>query len=87
MTLTPLLIPTTGDAGSFSNVCVCTLLSPYHAERWIIYDRYELKQFEMDSCFDSKEFECLRYFIGDACDTYRFARPVGALTFVLSNAA
>lgn len=59
----------TGGTGSFGKKFIKILLEKYQPKKIIVYSRDELKQFEMQQVFNSP---CMRYFIGDVRDEYRF---------------
>ncbi len=59
----------TGGTGSFGNAFIQYILDNFKPKKIIIYSRDELKQFNMQDKF--REFECMRYFIGDVRDYSR----------------
>ena len=78
----------TGGTGSFGKKFVETLLNNYDGiNKIIIYSRDELKQFEMKSKFNPKEYPNLRYFIGDVRDFDRLNRAVEDVDIVIHAAA
>ena len=78
----------TGGTGSFGKKFVETLLNNYdRINKIIIYSRDELKQFQMKSKFNPKEYPNLRYFIGDVRDFDRLNRAVEDVDIVIHAAA
>ncbi len=74
----------TGGTGSFGHKFVETLLKQYKPKRVVIFSRDELKQYEMQQCFDAK---CMRYFIGDVRDFERVNQAMRDIDFVIHAAA
>ena len=58
----------TGGTGSFGKKCVEILLKRHNPKKIIVYNRDELKQYEMAQMFNDKR---MRYFIGDVRDLSR----------------
>ena len=56
----------------------------YQPARLIVYSRDELKQFEMQQCFNHP---CMRYFIGDVRDAERLDMAMRDVDFVVHAAA
>ena len=74
----------TGGTGSFGQHCVRVLLSRYRPKQIIIYSRDELKQYEMQYLFDSKE---MRFVIGDVRDADRLKVAMQGVDYVIHAAA
>lgn len=74
----------TGGTGSFGKKFIATVLSRYQPARLIVYSRDELKQFEMQQCFNHP---CMRYFIGDVRDGERLDMAMRDVDFVVHAAA
>ncbi|WP_337073991.1 UDP-N-acetylglucosamine 4,6-dehydratase (inverting) [Aeromonas veronii] len=74
----------TGGTGSFGKKFIATVLSRYQPVRLIVYSRDELKQFEMQQCFNHP---CMRYFIGDVRDAERLDMAMRDVDFVVHAAA
>jgi len=77
----------TGGTGSFGQKCVETILKRYTPNRLIIFSRDELKQFEMSQIFNEKDYDCIRYFIGDIRDKERLYRAFKGVDVVIHAAA
>ncbi len=78
----------TGGTGSFGKAFVKTVLARYPGiKRLVIFSRDELKQFEMAQQFSTKEFPCIRYFIGDVRDEARLRRALEGIDIVVHAAA
>ena len=77
----------TGGTGSFGQQFIetCLKLSP---KKIIIYSRDELKQFEMQDKFNNnKNFDKLRFFIGDVRDYPRLRLAMEKVDYVIHAAA
>ncbi|SDK53850.1 UDP-N-acetylglucosamine 4,6-dehydratase [Maridesulfovibrio ferrireducens] len=77
----------TGGTGSFGHKCTEMLLKKFSPKRVIIYSRDEFKQYEMERKFSTKEFPCMRYFIGDVRDKERLQRAFKGVDYVIHAAA
>lgn len=77
----------TGGTGSFGKKCTEIILKKYKPKRLIIFSRDELKQYEMSQMFPSKEYPCMRYFIGDVRDIDRLYRAFQGVDYVVHAAA
>jgi FlaA1/EpsC-like NDP-sugar epimerase len=78
----------TGGTGSFGKAFVREVLNRYpRIPRLVVYSRDELKQFEMSQTFSEREFEGLRYFIGDIRDEARLRRALEGIDIVVHAAA
>ena len=78
----------TGGTGSFGKTFVKTVLERYpNISRLVIYSRDELKQFDMSQTFNKKDFDCIRYFIGDVRDRDRLIRAFDGIDIVVHAAA
>lgn len=74
----------TGGTGSFGKRFIQMVLERYQPARLIVYSRDELKQFEMQQCFNHP---CMRYFIGDVRDAERLDMAMHGVNFVVHAAA
>jgi UDP-N-acetylglucosamine 4,6-dehydratase len=63
------------------------ILKRYKPRKLIIFSRDELKQFEMAQVFSDREFDCIRYFIGDVRDKERLNRAFQGVDYVIHAAA
>ncbi|MDD5286347.1 MAG: UDP-N-acetylglucosamine 4,6-dehydratase (inverting) [Desulfuromonadaceae bacterium] len=78
----------TGGTGSFGKKFVeMTLKQHPGVERLVIYSRDELKQYEMNQIFSSREYPQIRYFIGDVRDRDRLIRAFEGIDTVIHAAA
>lgn len=78
----------TGGTGSFGQAFVKTVLKRYpDVQRLVVYSRDELKQFEMEQHFRSRQYPGLRYFIGDVRDKDRLRRALEGVDYVIHAAA
>lgn len=77
----------TGGTGSFGKKCTEVILKKYKPKKIIIFSRDELKQFEMAQVFSTKEYSCMRYFIGDVRDKERLNRAFHDVDIVIHAAA
>lgn len=77
----------TGGAGSFGKHYVKTILARFRPRRLIVYSRDELKQFEMAQEFPDREYDCMRYFIGDVRDKERLQMAMKDVDVVIHAAA
>ena len=77
----------TGGTGSFGKRLVKTILRDYSPKKLIIFSRDELKQHEMSQTFSTKEYPCLRYFIGNVRDEKRLIEALDGVDFVVHAAA
>lgn len=77
----------TGGTGSFGKKCTEVILKKYKPKKIIIFSRDELKQFEMAQVFSTKEYPCMRYFIGDVRDKERLNRAFHDVDIVIHAAA
>ncbi len=78
----------TGGTGSFGQKFVETLFAVYpQVERVVIFSRDELKQFEMAQRFPKREFEQIRFFLGDVRDKDRIKRALEGIDIVIHAAA
>ncbi len=75
----------TGGTGSFGNAFIQYILDNYKPKKIIVYSRDELKQFNMQNKF--KEFECMRYFIGDVRDYSRLKLATREVDILIHAAA
>lgn len=74
----------TGGTGSFGKQFINVLLERYQPKKIIIYSRDELKQYEMQQCFNEP---CIRYFIGDVRDKPRLSQAMNGVEYVIHAAA
>ena len=78
----------TGGTGSFGNSFLKEILKRYpKLRRIVIFSRDELKQWEMQQKFPSKEYPNLRFFLGDIRDLGRLKRALYDIDFVIHAAA
>lgn len=75
----------TGGTGSFGKKFVEALLKRYKTKKIIIYSRDELKQYEMQQ--QLKDYENIRFFIGDVRDKDRLSMALHDVDFILHAAA
>jgi UDP-N-acetylglucosamine 4,6-dehydratase len=87
MDWTNLNILITGGTGSFGRKFTEIILKEYHPKKLIIFSRDELKQFEMSQIFSDREYDCIRYFIGDVRDIKRLQRAMHDVDVVVHAAA
>ena len=78
----------TGGTGSFGKKFVKTVLNKYNPRKVIVFSRDEMKQYEMQTSQDFKEYENqMRYFIGDVRDELRLKRAMEDVDIVIHAAA
>ncbi len=78
----------TGGTGSFGKQFVRTLLSRSKTARIVVFSRDELKQFEMSREPEfAKEYERLRFFLGDVRDRARLRQAFDQVDYVVHAAA
>ena len=78
----------TGGTGSFGKQYIKTILKNYRPKKIIIFSRDEQKQFDMQSHeFSKKDYQCLRYFIGDVRDNKRLNLAMNEVDYVIHAAA
>ena len=78
----------TGGTGSFGKAFVKTVLKRFpDVKRLVVYSRDELKQLEMSQVISDRQFEGLRYFIGDIRDEARLRRALEGIDVVVHAAA
>lgn len=78
----------TGGTGSFGKAFVKAVLTRFpHIRRLVVYSRDELKQFEMAQIFPERQFEGLRFFLGDIRDEARLRRALEGIDIVVHAAA
>jgi UDP-N-acetylglucosamine 4,6-dehydratase (inverting) len=78
----------TGGTGSFGKAFVNYLLkNKMHLKKIIIFSRDELKQFEMNKIFSEKQYQNIRYFIGDVRDKDRLKLALNNVDIVVHAAA
>ena len=81
------IILITGGTGSFGKQFVEYVLRYYSPKKLIIYSRDELKQFEMEKTFSTKEKKLLRFFIGDVRDKQRLLMATKNVDILIHSAA
>jgi UDP-N-acetylglucosamine 4,6-dehydratase len=74
----------TGGTGTFGSHFIKVLLKRWSPKRVIVFSRDELKQYEMEKCFDNKR---LRFFIGDVRDKERLLVAMNGVDYVVHAAA
>ncbi|WP_144186540.1 UDP-N-acetylglucosamine 4,6-dehydratase (inverting) [Elioraea rosea] len=78
----------TGGTGSFGRAFVAALLTRATPRRLVIYSRDELKQYEMEQEFASRDPRgVLRYFIGDVRDAARLTQALRGIDIIVHAAA
>ena len=78
----------TGGTGSFGKAFVRTVLERFpQVKRLVVYSRDELKQYEMAQVFSDRQYQGLRYFIGDIRDEARLRRALEGIDVVVHAAA
>lgn len=77
----------TGGTGSFGKKCTEMILKRAKPKKLIIFSRDELKQFEMSQIFSDRNYNCMRYFIGDVRDKERLTRAFRGVDIVIHAAA
>lgn len=78
----------TGGTGSFGRAFVKTVLERYpRVKRLVVFSRDELKQYEMAQTFSTRDYPCMRYFIGDVRDADRLRRALEGIDVVVHAAA
>ena len=77
----------TGGTGSFGKKCTEIILRRFKPRKLIIFSRDELKQFEMTRVFSERDYDCIRYFIGDVRDKERLCRAFHGVDYVIHAAA
>lgn len=77
----------TGGTGSLGKKLVQVMLANQPPKRLIIFSRDELKQFEMQQVYGTKQYPCMRYFIGDVRDRNRLYRAFDGVDYVIHAAA
>ena len=78
----------TGGTGSFGKAFIAeTLVRFPDIQRLVIYSRDELKQWELQQLFPSRQFPQLRFFLGDVRDRNRMTRALEGIDTVVHAAA
>ena len=78
----------TGGTGSFGKAFVAEVLSQFpDIRRIVIYSRDELKQWEMQQRYPTKDFPQLRFFLGDVRDVDRLRLAMEQIDTVIHAAA
>ena len=78
----------TGGTGSFGKAFISKVLTNYpNIKRIVIYSRDELKQWELQQQYPSKEFPQLRFFLGDVRDKERLRSALEDIDTVIHAAA
>ena len=81
------IILITGGTGSFGKRFIQLVLERYKPKKLIVFSRDELKQFEMQQKWNSNDYSCLRYFLGDVRDKERLMRALSGVDYVVHAAA
>lgn len=74
----------TGGTGSFGKHFIRKILKDYKPNKVVVFSRDELKQFEMQSEFNSS---CMRYFLGDVRDGERLLEATRGIDVLIHAAA
>lgn len=77
----------TGGTGSFGQMMTKTLLEHFTPNRIIIFSRDEYKQSLIKAKFPTKDYPCLRYFLGDIRDLQRLTTAMSGVNIVFHTAA
>lgn len=78
----------TGGTGSFGQKYVERLFRVCpQVERVVIFSRDELKQFEMEQRFPKRDYQQIRFFLGDVRDRDRLERALEGIDIVIHAAA
>lgn len=77
----------TGGTGSFGKKFIQITLNQFKPKKLLIYSRDELKQFEMSQRWNTHEYPCLQYFLGDVRDKERLAYACRGIDYVVHAAA
>lgn len=77
----------TGGTGSFGQEFVQMVVSRYKPRKLIIFSRDELKQYEMEQRFSLRQYQFMRYFIGDVRDRERLRMAMRDVDIVVHSAA
>ena len=78
----------TGGTGSFGKRYVRNLLEENpNIKRLVIYSRDELKQYDMSTQYNEKNYPGIRYFLGDIRDKDRFKQALADIDIVIHAAA
>ncbi|MBI5164713.1 MAG: UDP-N-acetylglucosamine 4,6-dehydratase (inverting) [Magnetospirillum sp.] len=77
----------TGGTGSFGRAFLRHVCLNYKPERFVVFSRDEMKQYEMAQEFDPKKYPFLRYFIGDVRDVERLEMAMRGIDTVIHAAA
>ncbi len=87
MPLNDRVVLITGGTGSFGKQFVDIALREYKPRKLIVFSRDELKQSEMAQHFRPRDYQCLRYFIGDVRELQRLLRAFNGVDIVVHAAA
>lgn len=78
----------TGGTGSFGKAFIAEALRRYpDLQRFVVYSRDELKQWELQQQFPADQFPQLRFFLGDVRDQDRLRRALEGVDTVVHAAA
>lgn len=77
----------TGGTGSFGQSFVENILKTYSPNKLVVFSRDELKQYQMEQLFSTKDHPSLRYFIGDIRDNRRLRIALKGIDYVVHAAA
>ena len=77
----------TGGTGSFGKKFIKEILRRAKPRRVVVFSRDELKQFEMQHMPEYRDYECMRYFIGDVRDGERLKLAMHGVDYVVHAAA
>ncbi|MFY7867784.1 UDP-N-acetylglucosamine 4,6-dehydratase (inverting) [Roseateles sp.] len=78
----------TGATGSFGKAFVDTVFKRYpDVKRLVVFSRDELKQYEMSQRWSERDYQAIRYFLGDVRDASRIKRALEGIDTVIHAAA
>jgi UDP-N-acetylglucosamine 4,6-dehydratase len=81
------VILVTGGTGSFGKRFIRTILNRWTPRKVVVYSRDEMKQWEMSYDPDFKDYDCIRYLLGDVRDLSRLEMAMQDVDYVVHAAA